>query len=231
MVAFGGAGPLHACAVADELGITRIVVPQHPGLFCALGLLDADLHTDDILAVLQTTGDIDYAALQRWFEETEQRARASLFEQGVQPETIAFRRQYDARYRGQSFELTVDHGDCAESIAQRFHDAHRSRYGYDVPGEVVELVNARSTGVGCLPARDAIPLPPFDRAERLEGKRRLWLDGSFSNVPVFQRDALEGARRIEGPAIVEEYDCTTYLAPQWSLRADHGVLLLEKTAE
>ncbi len=231
MVAFGGAGPLHACAVADELGITRIVVPQHPGLFCALGLLDADLHTDDILAVLQTTGDIDYAALQRWFEESEQRARASLFEQGVQPETIAFRRQYDARYRGQSFELTVDHGDCAESIAQRFHDAHRSRYGYDVPGEVVELVNARSTGVGCLPARDAIPLPPFDRAERLEGKRRLWLDGSFSNVPVFQRDALEGARRIEGPAIVEEYDCTTYLAPQWSLRADHGVLLLEKTAE
>ena len=111
MVALGGAGPLHACAVADDLGITRILVPQHPGLFCALGLLEADLHTDDILAVLQSTGTIDHAALQRWFEESEERARVSLIEQGVQPQTVAFRRQYDARYRGQSFELTIDHGD------------------------------------------------------------------------------------------------------------------------
>ncbi|MGC9992073.1 MAG: hydantoinase/oxoprolinase family protein [Candidatus Cybelea sp.] len=231
MVAFGGAGPLHACAVADELGITRIVVPQHPGLFCAHGLLEADLHTGDILAVLQSTGKMDHAALQRWFEECEERAVVSLIEQGVQPQTIAFRRQYDARYRGQSFELTVDHGKSPEAIAQRFHDAHRSRYGYDVPGEIVELVNARSTGAGSLPARRAVPSPPLERAERRESKRLLWLDGSFSDVPVLQRAALEGRVRVEGPAIVEEYDCTTYLAPQWSLDADRGMLLLQRTAE
>jgi N-methylhydantoinase A len=228
MVAFGGAGPLHACAVADELGITRIVVPQQPGLFCARGLLEAELHTDDIRTVLQSTEKIDHAALERWFEEREERGRASLIEQGVQPQTIAFRRQYDARYRGQSFELTVDHGESPEAIAQRFHDAHRSRYGYHVPGETVELVNARSTGVGSLPAHHAAPLLPLERVARRAEARRLWLDGSFSDVPVLQRAGLEGGARIEGPAIVEEYDCTTYLAPQWSLHADGGVLLLEK---
>jgi N-methylhydantoinase A len=230
MVAFGGAGPLHACAVADELGITRIVVPQHPGLFCARGLLDAELHTDDIRAVLQSTGKLDHAGLQRWFEESEGRARISLIAQGVQPQTIGFRRQYDARYRGQSFELTIDHGDSPESIAQRFHEAHRSRYGYDVPGEIVELVNARLTGTGRLPSRDAVPLPPTGLGARHEEKRRLWLDDAFLDVPVLQRAALEDGTRVAGPAIVEEYDCTTYLAPKWSFHADRGVLLLERAA-
>ena len=231
IVAFGGAGPLHACAVADDLGITRIVVPQHPGLFCAHGLLEAELHTDDILAVLRSTGEMDHAAVQRWFEESEERAGVSLIAQGVQPQTIGFCRQYDARYRGQSFELTIEHGVSPESIAQRFHEAHRARYGYDVPGEIVELVNARLTGTGSLPSRDAVPLPFAGPAERHEEKRRLWLDGAFIDVPVLQRVALEDDTRIDGPAIVEEYDCTTYLAREWSLRADRGVLRLEKAAK
>jgi N-methylhydantoinase A len=231
LVAFGGAGPLHACAVADELGIAHIVVPEHPGLFSAHGLLEADLHTSDVLAVLRSTGEVDQSSLQRWFEESEERAAASLIEQGVQRQTIAFRRQYDARYRGQSFELTIDHADSPESIAQRFHDAHRARYGYDVRTEIVELINARLTGA----------LPPsvtFSSSteinvveERREGTRRVWVDGSFIDVPVLQRGGLKEGERIEGPAIVEEYDCTTYVAPQWSLTADARVLVLEKRAK
>jgi N-methylhydantoinase A len=232
LVAFGGAGPLHACAVADELGIARIVVPQHPGLFSALGLLEADLHTSDVLAVLRSTGEVDQTALQRWFEEREERAGASLIEQGVQQQTIAFRRQYDARYRGQSFELTIDHADSPESIAQRFHDAHRARYGYDVRSEIVELINARLTGVGALsPSVTRSPSTPYSVEGRREDTRRVWVDGSFINVPVLQRAGLKEGERIEGPAIVEEYDCTTYVAPQWSLTADADVLVLEKTVK
>jgi N-methylhydantoinase A len=171
--------------------------------------------------------------LQRWFEESEERAAASLIEQGVQRQTIAFRRQYDASYRGQSFELTIDHADSAESIAQRFHDAHRARYGYDVRSEVVELINARLTGVGALP-----PSVTFNASteinsveRRSPGTRRAWVDGSFIEVAVLQRAGLQEGERIEGPAIVEEYDCTTYVAPQWSLAADADVLVLEKTAK
>jgi N-methylhydantoinase A len=242
LVAFGGAGPLHACAVAGELGIARIVVPQHPGLFSARGLLEADLHTSDVLAVLRPTGDVDQNALRRWFDESEERALASLIEQGVQPQTIVFRRQYDARYRGQSFELTIDDADSPESIAQRFHDAHRARYGYDVQGEIVELINAHLTGVGALPPNVTLspstdPVSGVGEALRInsveglrENTRRVWVDGSFINVPVLQRAGLEEGRQIEGPAIVEEYDCTTYVAPQWSLTADADVLTLEKTA-
>ena len=89
---------------------------------------------------------------------------AALIEQGVQPQTIVFRRQYDARYRGQSFELTIDDADSPESIAQRFHDAHRARYGYDVHGEIVESINAHLTGVGALPAN--VTLSPSTRAAR-----------------------------------------------------------------
>jgi N-methylhydantoinase A len=233
LVAFGGAGPLHACAVAGELRIARIVVPQHPGLFSAHGLLEADLHTSDVLAVLRSTGEVDQTALQRWFEESEERARASLIEQGVQRQTISFRRQYDARYRGQSFELTIDRADSPESIAERFHEAHRARYGYDVRGEVVELINARLTGVGALPR--SVTLSPSTEInsveERREGTRRAWVDGAFVDVPVLQRAGLKEGERIEGPAIVEEYDCTTYVAPQWSLTADAEVLILEKIAK
>jgi N-methylhydantoinase A len=236
LVAFGGAGPLHACAVSDELAISRIVVPQHPGLFSAHGLLEANLHTADILAVLRSTGEVNQSALQRWFEESEERAGASLIEQGAGRQTIVFRREYDARYRGQSFELTIDHADSAESIAQRFHDAHRARYGYDVRSEIVELINARLTGVGALspnatPSHFMDPRPENSVERRREDTRRVWLDGSFNNVPVLQRADLREDERIEGPAIVEEYDCTTYVAPQWSLVTGADVLVLEKMAK
>jgi N-methylhydantoinase A len=233
LVAFGGAGPLHACAVADELGITRIVVPQHPGLFSAHGLLEANLHTADVLAVLRSTGDLDRDTLQRWFEESEERARTSLIEQGARRQTIAFARQYDARYRGQSFELAIDDADSPESIAQRFHDAHGARYGYDVRGEIVEVINARLTGVGTL-SPNATETPPAQAPrvnsgkERREDIRRAWVDGSFITVPVLQRARLKEGERIEGPAIVEEYDSTTYVGPQWSSTPHAGVLLLEK---
>jgi N-methylhydantoinase A len=233
LVAFGGAGPLHACAVADEIGIARIVVPQHPGLFSAHGLLEADLHTSDVLSVLRSTGEVDQSALQRWFEESEERAGASLIQQGVRRQTVAFRRQYDARYRGQSFELTIDHADSPESIAERFHEAHRARYGYDARSEIVELISARLTGVGALPR--SVTLSPSTEINSVEGRRdgtrRAWVDGSFIDIPVLQRAGLKEGERIEGPAIVEEYDCTTYVVPQWSLTADAGVLVLEKTAK
>jgi N-methylhydantoinase A len=128
--------------------------------------------------------------------------------------------------------VTIDHADSPESIAERFHDAHRARYGYGVRGEIVELINARLTGVGALPPSVTLSPPKINSVEgRQENTRRVWVDGSFIDVPVLQRAGLKEGERIEGPAIVEEYDCTTYVAPQWSLTADADVLVLEKTAK
>ncbi len=130
LVAFGGGGPLHACAVADELQIARVLVPAHPGLFSAFGLLEADLHVNAVHPILRTTSDADGATLARFFDESEARARDELLAQGAQPATIAFRREYDARYRDQSFELTIEHEPDPAAVAQRFHHAHHARYGY-----------------------------------------------------------------------------------------------------
>jgi N-methylhydantoinase A len=244
LVAFGGGGPLHACALAEELRIERILVPSHPGLFSASGLLRAQLHASYVAPVLRTLDEIDDAELARIFEEREARGRNALIEQGASRETIAFRREYDARYRGQSFELTIEHDDSPAAIARRFHDAHRARYGYDVPDEAIELVNARLTATGrvpsqqddntFVPARSAV----LSKAQSAESKgqhdigetitRSVWADGAFVDVPIFARGALGPDRSVEGPAIVEEYDSTTYVALGWSLRLEDELLDLRR---
>src|SRR5579871_5173560 len=111
LVAFGGGGPLHACALAEEMHVERVLVPAHPGLFSAFGLLEAELHVNAVHPILRATSDADGATLARFFDESESRARDELLAQGAQPATVAFRREYDARYRGQSFELTIERSE------------------------------------------------------------------------------------------------------------------------
>ena len=118
LVAFGGGGPLHACAVSQELGIRRIAVPLHPGLFSAFGLLAAKLHYNELRPVLRSLREIDDAAVASAFGAMERRARKALSEQGADPDGIQFKREYDARYRGQSFELAVEYDrDCGNGRA------------------------------------------------------------------------------------------------------------------
>ena len=145
LVAFGGGGPLHVCALAGELGIPRAIVPAHPGIFSACGLLSARVGTSDVRSVLASTAEIDAEEMERRFVAREERARARLVEQGAEAATISFWREYDARYRGQSFELTIPYDHAMSAVEQHFHAAHRARYGYDVPGEVIEIIGARLT--------------------------------------------------------------------------------------
>ncbi len=238
LVAFGGGGPLHACALADALGVRRILVPEHPGLFSARGLLEADLHAHDVRPILATIEELDSDAVERFYRETEARAAEALAAQGAAAGTIVFRRQYDARYRGQSFELTIDHDLAPRDVARRFHDAHRMRYGYDAPDEPIEIVNARLTAygkVGTAPHVTLSSAPEPVEGARVEGRqldiRGVWIDGAFADVPVLQRSALADGTRVEGPAIVEEYDSTVYVAPEWSLAVAGGPLALERGAE
>ena len=244
LVAFGGGGPLHVCALADELDIRHVLIPAHPGLFSAHGLLDAELHHNEVRPILRATSEVDPALLEDFFGGSESRAREELLAQGADAATIAFTREYDARYRGQSFELTIQHDGAPESIAQRFHQAHRARYDYDVPDEIVEVVNVRLTAHAKVPqdtrtasvilrqAQDDTRQAQDDTRQRQddarEDHRRVWLDGTFIDVPVFARGSLVDRRHVDGPAIVEEYDSTTFLAPHWSLSSDDGLLVLQK---
>jgi N-methylhydantoinase A len=242
LVAFGGGGPLHACALAGELGIERIVVPPSPGLFSARGLLDARLHVTEIVSLLCSVDAIDSDTIAAAFAASEERARQALLGQGGRAATMRFRREYDARYRGQSFELAVAYDPSAHTVAQRFHDAHRSRYGYDAPGEVVEIVNARLTATAEVMRAGSSFDPAQDDTEARDDRglrrshvahvvqRKLWVEATFVDARVFERDALANAARADGPAVVEAYDSTTYVAPGWSLDVEGDLLVMQRAA-
>jgi N-methylhydantoinase A len=197
LVAFGGAGPLHACALAEELGIERVLVPLAAGVLSALGLAAADLRRDYVAA----------AAVP--LEELEARAAADL--PGAE-----LRRLVDARYRGQSHELTVD----AECWSERFSDAHEQRYGFRLDAEV-ELVNRRIVALA-VRSRPALRAAAPSAAP---GTRRVYLGGEWLDVPVHGPGS-----PVAGPAIVELPGSTCLVWPGWAGEPDAaGTLVLERT--
>ncbi|MHB8146561.1 MAG: hydantoinase/oxoprolinase family protein [Vulcanimicrobiaceae bacterium] len=228
LIAFGGNGPLHACALADELGMTDILVPARPGVFCADGLLVADLRISAVEPMLEMLERVDVASIDMRFERMEHTARASLREQGASEDRIGFTRSYDARYRGQSFELEIAGAGTIEGIARAFHHSHERRYGYSVPEESVELVALRVTATASLTARERSSAIPPERISGRLAKRSVWTGECYETVAIYQRASLAHGMTIDGPAMIEQYDSCTYLAPGWRLRNEPDALLLER---
>ena len=227
LVAFGGNGPLHACALADEIGIARIIVPLRPGLFSAVGLLQADLRATHEHSVLRLTNELDEAEIDASFARMEARGRNELRAQDANDTSIARAREADARYRGQSFELTIPYDDNPRDLATRFHREHERRYGYAVENEAVEIVNLRSTTTA-----------PFERVARSvsvrpaepaasSAFRDVWIAGTRTRVPVLARDDVSGTP-VAGPALIEQYDAITYVARGWSAAARGEYLVVTR---
>lgn len=240
MVAFGGNGPLHGCALAEELGIRRVIVPANPGVFSAHGLLVAELRASFVRPLLRNAQDLTAAHLDDIFEQLETQARTALLEQGAQDSGIRFRREYDARYSGQSFELDIEHTPGVHALVERFHEKHERRYGYAVPDETVELVNARLTATAPAPlrraqddkarAQDDVPIPRHDKAEPtpILTERPVWIDGTFVDTPVYARETLPPHAMIGGPALIEQYDTCTYVPPGWLAKTQDAMLIAER---
>ncbi len=231
MVAFGGNGPLHGCALAEELGIGRVIVPEHPGVFSAHGLLVAELRASFVRPILRQAQDVDDEHARSIFDALEAESRTFLCEQGAREEHITFRREYDARYRGQSFELDIPYEPSVRRAVERFHEKHEQRYGYAVPDEPVELVNARLTATAPAGA-SAKPCAELSKhqhdAHDAHDRRAVYIDGTFVETPVYQRTALPAHAAIAGPALIEQYDTCTYAPPKWSARAQNAMLVLER---
>jgi len=211
LVAFGGCGGLHACELAEALGIRTVIVPQHAGALSALGMLLADRVRDYAAAAI---GRSDFA---KRFRELERRAGEDL--PGAELERFA-----DLRYKGQSYELTVPWRE--DDPAAAFHREHQSVYGYADPGRPVEVVTLR--------VRARLPVPRWrpGRPRRAraapEAGRRIYVAGKWSSIPVWRRQDVPAAP-ARGPALVLEYGATTLVAPGWTLRQDvAGNLLLER---
>jgi N-methylhydantoinase A len=217
LVAFGGAGGMHACALADELGMRTLVVPKAAGVLSALGLAISDVRRDYVEVLL---GEPDADRLEPAFGDLEARAREDLDDPRLS-------RGADLRYRGQSFELTVDAGEL-ESLVARFHDAHERRYGYRMEEEPVELVNVRVTATVAVdkPALTEDPVEGDGHA----GRRRASFDGDWVEVDVFDRTQMGAGSEVSGPTLVEFPEATCVVAPGWAGSVDEaGSLVLERS--
>lgn len=238
LVAFGGAGPLHACELAAALSIPRVLIPAAPGVLSALGMLVADVLKDYVRTLMvpidqeqaQATIEAALAAL-------EEQGRADLLAEGFAPEQIQIERYLDLRYVGQSYELTIPFGgDCARA-AQQFHLAHERRFGYSDPNEPVQVVNVRLKARGLVepPVLERQPLQPEAVVHPLE-RRQVIFAGEAGpvahEVAIYAREALVPGARFTGPAIVTQYDTTTVVPPGWRARVDAvGNLLIELASD
>ena len=219
LVAFGGAGGMHACRLAEELEISTILVPRAGGVLSALGLAISDLRRDYVAALVGDLDALEATEIEAAFEELEERAASD------QPGSTV-RRLADLRYVGQSFELTVP-ADDLDGLAARFGDAHRRRYGFEMHDAPVQIVSVRVT------ATVPVTRPDLAGTQRATSEsrttRRAHFDGTWYDVDVLTPDNLGAGLLIEGPAIVEFPEATCVVRPGWSARVDDvGALVLER---
>ncbi len=229
LVAFGGAGAMHAAALGAEIGVDRVLVPREPGLLSAVGTLVAGLRVDRARTVLGSDAVGDAPTLATIWRRLEEEALAGLEEAGMAREECDLRRRVDLRYRGQSFELTVDSpvnrdatpAEAWEETRIRFSAAHLERYGYDRPGIVVELVSLRVEGHGPGAAELDELLPRFDEPEgntrpiepgSFPTRPMIWT-GSEHEAPQIPRDRLSPGQVVTGPLLIHEFSATTVVPP------------------
>ncbi|MBI3799919.1 MAG: hydantoinase/oxoprolinase family protein, partial [Deltaproteobacteria bacterium] len=224
LVAYGGAGPLHAAALARELSIPRVLIPLHPAYFSAWGMLFADLRHDFVQTAPGRLEQIDLAAVNAIFAGMMQEGRELLTREGMPPERMNLMRSIDLRYVGQEHTVALPveveplAKDDASTLRHRFDELHKLTYGYDATDVEVEIVNLRLTALGRIqPPRfeHFAAGPSRSLAEAARGTRQVYFaeQQEFSECPVYRRDALPAGTVIIGPALVEEPATVTVVYP------------------
>ena len=232
LIGFGGAGPMHALALAEDIGLPRVLVPRHPGNFSALGLLASDIKHDDVrtrVGLLRERRP-ELAAL---FDEMTTAAQRQLELEGFAPAQQRLVRSVDVRYRGQAFELNVGVGEslALATLEADFHRQHRVTYGHANPDAPIELVNARLIAYGLVakPAAERHRSGTATLQEAMIARRPVWFGGVRHECPVWERDRVPEGAELGGPALVEEFGATTVILPGWRGVVDaQGNLLFER---
>jgi N-methylhydantoinase A len=227
---FGGAGPLHAAEVAGMLGMENVLIPLHPGITSAVGLLTADLEYHALRTAFAVKGSLDLARLQSLFDDMEEELRGIFARDHVPTTKIRTLRQADLRYVGQGYELKIDFpaGELSEAglehVWQAFHDRHRAEYGHAFEASPMEIVTVKTRGLGLV---DKLSKPPAYRgaAEARQigsGKCVFRVDDVLEtfDTPHLERWSLPVERKFSGPAILLQTDTTTVVPPGWNFCAD-----------
>ncbi|MGX1097739.1 hydantoinase/oxoprolinase family protein [Amorphus sp. MBR-141] len=231
MIAFGGAGPIHAMALASELGIPRVIIPPAPGAFSALGLVATDLKRDYSRTLYADLATVELARLAEGVAAMEAEGTAMLEAAKMPAGQRQLQRFADVRYRRQAYELTVPMADgpiTADTVAllaEAFHRRHEQTYGHSNASEPVQIVNIRVTALG---KRPALTLAQPGRAEAARAAtREVWFPSiGFVATKVLWREGLAEGAAIDGPAIIESLESTVVVPPGWSARVDASGFLI-----
>ena len=237
LIAYGGAGPLHASHIAREIGMSRIIVPRAPGHFCAFGMLHSDLRYDFVRTWFTRLEDAPFADIERVYAELVAQGKKALAQSGVRfaKTTIAY--AADMRYVGQEHPVTVHLSPAVfrkrdrDAIKRHFDEVHLLRYGTNAPEERAEVVSLRATVIGLMkkpPLEKISRGAPTPAASARRGTRPVHFNGKALKTPAYARAELKAGNRIHGPALIEEHASTTVLLPGDRMKVDgFGNLLIE----
>ena len=239
LIAYGGAGPLHASAIARELGMQKVIIPRSPGHFCAFGMLFADLRYDYVRTRLMRLASAPFAEMESIYQSLIEEGRQAVARSGVETASVKIERAADMRYVGQEHSVTIDlssqlfkRHDIA-GIKGRFDEVHHLRYGTSAPSEEAEMVSLRVTVTA------GVKKPRLERIAKggrtphraaVRGMRPVYLSEArkYVKTRLFARSELRAGNRIDGPALIEEHASTTVLLPGDHLQVDEfGNLVIE----
>jgi len=227
LLAFGGAGPLHAGPIAAELGMAGVIVPLYPGVYSAMGLVMSDVKHDYVRSRLTALSRADEGDVNAVLEELASQARKDLAEEGFSHDKAEIEYALDMRYAGQGYEITLPcnaplaPGGLAQ-LRSAFDEEHRKMFGHTAPQEPVEIISYRVRGIGRVPP---VELPKFaptgaPLAGAIREMRIARFNGQSMECPVYQRELLDVGAVFSGPAIVDQLDCTSVIPPGQHVRVD-----------
>ncbi len=230
LVAFGGAGPVHANRLAAELEMPSVLIPTSPGTTSAMGLLVTDIKHDYSVAMIQRADQLDLRAVESQFARMKSEGKTALSSEDVASESMRFVYQADTRYVGQSYELTIMlpqgglRSNQLPSVLEQFHNEHERAYGFKADVEPVEFVALRLSAIGVIekPRSREVDVGSGDVASAVKGTRLVYFAESdgYVDCPVYDRYRLKSGDEVEGPAIVEEVDSTVVVHPGWGAVVD-----------
>jgi N-methylhydantoinase A len=228
LLAFGGAGPVHACRIARDLGMAGVIVPLYPGVYSAIGLVMSDVKHDYIQSRMTALSEINPQDLSGMFEKLAAQAAEDLRADGFAADTIRIQRALDMRYAGQGYEITIPcepetmTAEGLKSLRKSFDEIHKGMFGHSAPEEPVEIVSYRVRGIGMVPP---VEMPRFAKAgttlnDALRETRKVRFDGKTVDCPIYQREKLDVGLTFSGPAVLDQFDCTTVICPGQKVRVD-----------
>ncbi len=227
LMAFGGAGPLHACDVAVECQIPTVIIPREPGTMCARGILLSDISFDFVRSLIVTAAPLTWSLVERCMTEMRAEGADWLDGEKVSPERQRFVQTVEARYQGQNFEVDVDmppDGMGFGEFLEKFAIRHKAEYGYEIPGRAIEIVNCRIKAIGTVPKPEGEFKGGSDgslEAARIGSRTVLFtVKACRIDTPVYARSRLPVEIQFQGPAIVEEMSSTTVIPPGAVFRVD-----------